>query len=133
MAKKTVKTYCIVCGNERKGIPVREDYVLGALRWFKKNVTRNEQGNALVVCKDCYGDYKKRRATYESRQKVYLVLGTLFIVVGVASSIGSGGFSVTTVLVSLGAFALLYILSLLSYMPKIDLAESTKSINTLNG
>ncbi|EQD59708.1 hypothetical protein B1B_08080, partial [mine drainage metagenome] len=45
---------------EKTGHRRQRDYVIGAIRWFKKNVTKNEKGHALVVCKACYPAYKKR-------------------------------------------------------------------------
>ena len=78
------KTYCIVCGKEKKGIPVQDDVVLGFIRWFKRTVTKNEKGNLLVVCKEDYLAYKAARKRYEGRQKVYLVLGVLFVLLTVA-------------------------------------------------
>ena len=109
------KTYCMICGKEKGGIAVEEDYVLGAIRWFKSNVTRNEKGNRLVVCRDCYAQYKKERKRHESRQVVYAVLGVLFFVVSVAMFPRA-----TTVAVSIGVCALLYLFSLMSYVPRVS-------------
>jgi VIT1/CCC1 family predicted Fe2+/Mn2+ transporter len=108
------KSYCIMCGNERKGISVAEDRVLGAVRWFKRNVTKDEKGNRLVVCKDCYAEYSKRRRAYESRQMLYLALGVAFFAISVAVSP-----SPVTVLIATAVLAGVYLLSLLSYTPKI--------------
>jgi len=107
-------SYCMMCGKEKKGIAVREDHVLGALRWFKRNVTRDEKGNRIVVCRDCYSEYKKRRGTYESRQKLYLALGVMFVVVSLLLSPKP-----LTVLVSALVLAMVYLFSLMSYVPKI--------------
>ena len=117
MAKK----YCIICGKEKGGIAVEGDAVLGAIRWFKSNVTKNEQGNRLVVCEGCYAQYKKERKRYESRRAIYLGLGVLFLVVSVAMSPKAA-----TVAAALGVFALLYLFSLMSYVPRIGI----KSGNT---
>ena len=114
------KSYCMMCGKERKGIEVQDDYVLGALRWFKRNVTKDEQGNRIVVCRDCYSDYKKRRGTYESRQRLYLALGVLFVIISLIISLRA-----LTVLVSLLVLAVMYLFSLMSYVPKIRLGSGS--------
>ena len=116
MAK--TKSYCIVCGKERQGIEVEDDYVLDSIRWFKKNVTKNERGNRLVVCSGCYLNYKKSRAKYESRQRLYLGLGVLFVIMSLVAS-----FQATTLIVSLLVLLLLYFFSLLSYMPRISIKK----------
>lgn len=111
-------SYCMMCGKERKGIAVKEDSVLAALRWFKRNVTKDEKGNRLVVCRDCYPEYRKRRGSYESRQRLYLSLGIIFVVVSLVLSPRA-----LTVLVSLLVLAVVYLFSLMSYIPKIDLEK----------
>lgn len=110
------KVYCIVCGKEKKGIAVQDDLVLDFLRWFKRNVTRNEKGSGLVVCKDDYVAYKTSRKKYESRQRAYLVLGTLFVMLTIAIYPG-----VATVLTSLLVLFFIVLLSLLSYTPRISI------------
>lgn len=110
------RSYCIMCGKERKGIAVREDHVLAAVRWFKRNVTKDEKGNSIVVCRDCYPEYKKRRGAYESRQRLYLALGAVFLVVSLILSPQA-----MTVLVSLVVLAVLYLFSLMSYTPRISI------------
>ncbi|MGA3020779.1 MAG: hypothetical protein ABSD68_02420 [Candidatus Micrarchaeales archaeon] len=112
------KIYCIVCGKEKKGIEVEEDAILGSVRWFKRNVTKNEKGNKLVVCKDCYAEYKKDRKKYESRQRVYMILGAIFVMISMVLSP-----SVMTLVISLVIFAMLYFFSLLSYMPRINIKK----------
>lgn len=116
------KTYCIICGKEKGGIGVEDDHVLGAIRWFKSNVTKNEQGNRLVVCKDCYAQYKKGRRRYESRRALYMALGVIFLVTSVAMSPRA-----TTAAVSLGVFALLYLFSLMSYVPKMGIKKQQRN------
>src|SRR5271157_3202259 len=98
-------SYCIMCGKETEGIEVQNDYVLSALRWFKRNVTKDEKKNRIVVCKACYLDYKK---------KLYLALGIVFLITFVVLSPKA-----ETVLISLVVLAVLYLFSLFSYIPKI--------------
>jgi hypothetical protein len=110
------KMYCIVCEKEKKGIELQDDAVLGSLRWFKRNVTKNERGNRLVVCRDCYPSYKISRKKYEDRQRMYVVLGVLF---GIVCMVVSP--TLTSFLASMLILLLLLFLSILSYTPKISI------------
>jgi len=113
------KRYCIVCGKEKNGIGIGDDYVLDSIRWFKRNVTKNEAHNTLVVCKDCYPEYKKSRKKYESRQRLYIALGIVFVVM----MIYIGGLTAQALLVSIFILILFYLFSLLSYTPKIEIKK----------
>lgn len=118
------KSYCIMCGKERAGIPVRGDYVLGAVRWVKRNVTKDEQGNRIVVCRECYPEYRKRRGSFESRQRLYLALGVVFTAASLVMSPRA-----TTLLVSLLVLAMLFLFSLMSYTPKISEPKAAIATN----
>ena len=111
------KSVCIICGQEKDGIEVENDFVLESIRWFKRNVTKNEKGNRLVVCKDCYAKYRDARKKYESRVKTYLVLGFLFLIFTVLVSSDK----LFALGVSILLIIFLYLLSLLSYMPKLKI------------
>lgn len=112
------KSYCIVCGKERNGIAVEDDYVLGSIRWFKERVTKNVKNNRLVVCKECYPKYSASRKKFEFRQKVYVGLGIAFAAVSLIVSP-----RLPTLLVSIVVFAFLFALSLMSYTPRITIKK----------
>lgn len=88
--------------------------MIRAIRWFKRNVSRNEKGSRLVVCKECYPAYKKRRDKYISRQILYLILGMLFAIVGLVARL-----ALTTLAVAALVIVGMYLLSLLNYAPSI--------------
>ncbi len=111
-------TYCIICGKEKPGLPVKNDFVLDTLRWLKKNVTRDVQGNKLVVCKEDYNTYQKNYNSYRSRQTIYLVLGVLLFLLYSFIS-----FSLLHILFGLGVIAFLFLMSLLSYSPQLDVPD----------
>lgn len=111
--------YCIMCGKQRNGIEIKSDRVLEAIRWFKRNVTKDEKRNTLVVCKECYSTYKKNRDRYTSRQALYAILGFLFAVFSLLLSP-----QLTTVLLCIIIFAVLYLLSLLNYTPALSIKET---------
>ncbi|MDE1856607.1 MAG: hypothetical protein KGH98_00820 [Candidatus Micrarchaeota archaeon] len=108
---------CIICGEKRNGLPVKEDFVIGAIRWFKRNVTRNERGYRLVVCKDCYKEYHKSRAVFERRQMAYIALGVIFTAVLFFAS----GLNVVTIPFGIALTLFLYALLLAGrYMPAVE-------------
>ena len=111
-------SYCIICGKQKEGIKVADDHVLGALRWFKTNVTKDAKNNALVVCKSCYPKYSAQRKKYVNRRTAYLALGILFLIF---SLIISSGAWLTALLIGIMIVALLYALSLINYMPGLQL------------
>ncbi len=118
-------TYCIICGERRPGVPIRDDRVLNAMRWFKRNVTRDERGNSLVVCRDDYSAYMKKRGRYTSRQALYIAVGVIFAALGLLVR-----FSLSTFAISIAVLAALYLLSLINYTPALSIAASGKDAKT---
>lgn len=120
MIENKRESYCIICGEKKDGIEIREDYVIHAIRWFNRKVLRTpEKRNRIVVCSSCYPNYKTRRKKYLSRQRTYLVLGFLFMLFGVVIARNAQSFIIGVVVI-----IILYLLSLLSYLP--DLGEKPK-------
>ncbi len=115
------ETRCIICGKELNGLEVKEDYVINAMRWFKRNVTHNEKNYRLVVCKDCYVKYKKARDSYNSKTVSYLAIGVIFAALLIIT-----GRSIGAVAAGAAIIILMYCLSLLSYMPGLKAEKSTK-------
>ncbi|MEM3781464.1 MAG: hypothetical protein QXT43_00675 [Candidatus Micrarchaeaceae archaeon] len=113
--RTTQRSVCIICGNEKQGLEVENDFVINSIRWFKKNVTKNERNNRLVVCRDCYIKYAGMRKKYEGRVRLYLALGIIFALFAFLVSADK------LYALAIGAFvvALLYLFSMLSYMPKL--------------
>lgn len=119
-------SYCIICGGKKDGLEIEEDYVLEGIRWFKRNVTHDEKGNRLVVCKECYTEYKKRRDKYINRQRLYVSLGVIFIVLVIVVSYDA--FALVAAMLMLLLF---YALSLANYAP--DLKVKIKKGTALPG
>ena len=120
MAEKRA-TYCIICGHKKEGLEIGEDYVLEGIRWFKRNVTHDEKGNRLVVCKECYPEYKKRRGRYVNRQRLYVTMGVIFVVLVLIVSL-----NLFTVLAALIMLLLFYALSLANYTPDLKVKVKNK-------
>ncbi len=115
------ETRCIICGSKKNGLEVEEDHVIKTIRWFKKNVTHNEKGARLIVCKECYPRYSKNRRSYERRQLLYVGLGLIMAILLVAA-----GQSFIAILYGAVIVVFMYVLSLLTYMPKVLIPASKK-------
>ena len=112
------KSYCVVCGKEKNGLEVKTDNVIKTIRYIKLKLFHKVRNNRLVVCKECYDNYKKFRKRYVSRQRMYVGLGVLFLIFGMLLNP-----SVGALLAGLVIIAVLYLLSLLNYLPEIDPAK----------
>ena len=104
----------MICCEKKKVYQVEEHFVIKGVRWFKKNITKNEKGNKLVVCNKCYPKYVEYRDKFIRRQRIYLLLGFLFLLLGLLTSP-----SLPSLLFGLGIIFFLYLLSLINYVPKI--------------
>lgn len=120
MDAKKRNNRCIMCGEMKSGLPVKDDYVIQTVRWFKKTVTKNEKGYALVVCKECYPSYAKQRQKFEQRQILYVVLGVIFAVVLFVASTNK----LIALVYGFTVLVFIYLLSLLTYIPALEIPRS---------
>lgn len=124
MAIKKKETRCMYCGEDRDGLEIREDYVVYVLRWLKRNITRNEKGFRIVVCKDDYPKYAQARRRFEGRQKIYLALGFIF-----AATVILAGRNPIAVLYAIAVLVFIYLFSLLTYVPALSVPEGPVAKN----
>lgn len=143
------KTICVCCGNQAAGLPIEEDHIIRSLKYTKSKLGMKLQNNKLVMCKQCYPKhahaskdapvkkvdypivilqdpgrhpinwverqgYETSRKGYESRQIMYVSLGIIFAILGliIAPNLGTLFFSIVIIV-------FLYLMSLLSYVPKV--------------
>lgn len=111
------ETRCIICGEKRNGLAVRSDRMIAAIRWVKRNVTKNEKSYNLVVCRDCFLKYKKARDGYQRKQATYTAMGLVFAVLLLFVS----GFRLSAFAAGAAITAFMYLLSQLSYMPGVSM------------
>jgi nitrogen fixation/metabolism regulation signal transduction histidine kinase len=114
---KQRETRCMYCGENKDGLEIRDDYVLYTMRWVKRNITRNERGYRIVVCKEDYPKYAKARKRYEGRQKIYIALGLIFAVLVILA-----GRSALSVFYAIVVLVFVYLFSLLTYVPALSTA-----------
>ena len=129
MAKKTPvhrngksESRCIICGEEKNGLEVEEDFVIRAIRYFKKNVTRNAKNYHLVVCKEDYMKFSKARDSYVKKQILYVVLGAVFAALLILYTWPNLG----AIIYGLAIVILMYAISLLTYIPAVRLPKGAK-------
>ncbi len=111
-----------MCGNKREGLEVLPDYVLNTIRWFKR-VTGTEKKYGLVVCRDCFENYRNVRQKYKRHQAECVAIGIVFAAVLVAFNPMKG-------VIYGGAVVLfMYLLSQLSWMPALRMPETKAKPN----
>lgn len=111
---------CIICGEQKGGLRVKSDGIINSIRWIKRNITRNERGYDLVVCKGCFIKYRDAKAKYDRRRIMYVGIGVVFTLLLVLLS---GGRSPGALMSGIVLIALMYLLSLLSYMPSLEMPK----------
>ncbi len=121
-------SYCIMCGKRRDGLPVANDHIIDAIRLFKRNVTKNEKGSRLVVCRACYAKYRKRRDKYTSRQIMYVALGVIFMILSLFMAP-----SISTFLIAAVVLLIMYLMSLLNYTPALEIPRHGTKKGYKNG
>jgi len=119
-----MKTVCIICAQEKNGLGVKDDWMIGAMRWVKRNITKNPKNYNLVVCKECFLDYKKKRDGYERKQMLYAVLCIIFLVaLAITTRLNPGA-----IVIGLVITLFLQALAQLSYMPPVDIPTTNAKI-----
>ncbi len=116
----TQNNRCIICGKEKNGINVQNDYIIDLIRWIKKNITKNEKNYKLVVCQDCYMKYKKMYNSFKRKKTFYIILGVIFMLLLFFAS----HFNVYSLISGFALIIFLYLLSLLTYMPRLKIQDN---------
>ena len=115
MERKKSESRCVVCGNAKKGLPIKEDNVIRSIRWFNRTVLKKFRNYSLVVCKDCYIKYKKARRSYVKKRAAYVSIGIVFTILLLLFSNGD----LSAVLYGIVLIIFMYLLSLISYVPAL--------------
>ena len=123
------KKVCIMCGKEKEGLNVKEDHVIAAMRWVKHNITKNPKNYHMVVCKDDFVAYKKKRDSFERKRAAYVIIGVLFTLLLLAFA---NGRFLGAIFYGVGVIVFMYLLSLLSYMPAVDMPQIQQKRRGLN-
>jgi hypothetical protein len=126
--KDTRESRCIICGEEKNGLEVKEDNVIKLIRYFKRNVTRNEKNYRLIVCRQCYPKYSKERSSFMKRMTFYVGIGVVFGIIAIVVA----PLNIASYVIAAIVICLMYLFSLLSYMPAITVPQSA-SAKTANG
>jgi hypothetical protein len=116
------KTVCIICGKEKNGLPVKDDYVIRALRWIKTYVTKNSKNYNLVVCKEDFLAYKKKRDSFERKLIIYGAIGIIFTIAIFIGSAGRPSAILVGLVITLGLLALAHV----NYMPAVVMPKITQ-------
>ncbi len=108
---------CVICGQKKDGLEVKEDMVIKSIRYLKQNVTKDAKNYKLVVCRGCYPKYDKSRSAYVRKQISYVTIAVVFtVLLVIVSGAQPGAFAFGILLI-----AAMYALSLLSYAPAVKM------------
>jgi hypothetical protein len=118
---KTKESRCIMCGNKREGLEVIPDYMIGIIRWFK-HLAGKEKNYRLVVCRDCFENYRKIRQRYHRRQIECLAIGVVFAAVLIAFN------PVRGTIYGIAIVAFMYLLSQLNWMPALRMPKTKAEV-----
>ncbi|MGC8729937.1 MAG: hypothetical protein ACP5RP_00955 [Candidatus Micrarchaeia archaeon] len=127
---------CIICGKEKDGIEIEEDYIFKTYRYIVHKwrdiigkSELNKRNYRLVVCKECYPTYYKARSAYVRKEYIYVGLGLLFTIVLALFSSSK----LMVIVYGLLLTILLYLMAQLSYVPalKIPASLSKPAANSL--
>jgi hypothetical protein len=99
------------------------------MRWVKRNITKNAKNYQMVVCKDDFLKYKKKREGYERKQILYIIIGILFLVLLL---IFANGRYLGAIVYGFAIIIFMYLLSLISYMPAVEMPKVQKPIGINN-
>jgi cobalamin biosynthesis protein CobD/CbiB len=122
------KPRCIICNEQKDGLGIKPDAVVGTLRWLNGHTFKYKNPYRPVVCRGCFLKYRKSRATFERKRAIYLVIGIVFAIVLVLASKGNA----YSLLAGLGVIAFMYLLSLINYVPELDMPQKT-AVNAAAG
>ncbi|MCD6549102.1 hypothetical protein J7K41_00090 [Candidatus Micrarchaeota archaeon] len=116
------KKICIICEKEREGVPIKEDLVIRTIRRIKEKLGI-AKGYKLVVCRECWEEYVKRRKSYERNMITWgllglaavIFMGILFAITGAVNIVRM----MTTLIMLIAIFALMIgIVFITRYIPK---------------
>ncbi len=116
-------TRCIICNQEKEGIGIKEDGLIHALRMLNSYTVKYKNPNYPVVCRECFTKYRKLRKGYERKLVSYLIIGVLFAGFII---VGSGGRPLSF-LFGFAIIAFMYLLSVLSYVPELEIEQNKVS------
>lgn len=115
--ERSKRPRCIICNEQKDGLAVAPDYFIDAIRWINSHTVKYENPHRPVVCRQCFAKYSKLRKSFERKRVYYLVIGVLFAGVLVFASRANP----YSFLVGIGVIAFMYLLSLINYMPSLEL------------
>ncbi len=126
---------CILCGNEKPGIAIREDSILGvyrkvvhAFRTVTGRGALNNRNYHLVVCRDDYQKYRKMRSSYVRKEVTYVGIGIVFTALMMIVSPSK----LLALLYGLILIAFLFLLAQVSYMPALDIPQEGHAAEQAN-
>lgn len=117
----TKEKACIICGEKtKKGYAVIEDKIIEIIRSIKSKFGA-VKGYELYVCEGCLEPYEKKRKRFERNILLYGGLGLFIAIVLLFFN-----FSISSLLLGIFMFALMILLAIMNYVPRIEKKKEVK-------
>ena len=107
------KGVCIVCHKNKMGYPIESDYMIDGIAYVKK-LMKTYKGNKLVVCEDCFDEYKKKRERFVRNLLLYGGIGAILGLLLIFTNL-----SLQSIIFALFLELIMLILAHMSYVPKV--------------
>ncbi|MEM2138108.1 MAG: hypothetical protein QW568_03395 [Candidatus Anstonellaceae archaeon] len=122
MAKANLESgTCVLCGQEKNGIPAKQDAIVSAARKARRLL--KIQPKRTIACSECLPECKKKRAEFEKKLRGYRIGAAVFFLILLAGSLAYGAFGLRTVLAGLVGAAAIAILPYAKYFPRFETTE----------
>ena len=112
---------CFLCGQERGGIPAKEDMLIRTARKIRSLLRLRCVHTAS--CAACLQECYKRRSAFEGRRRAYRIGAALFFLLTAAGAALFGRLDAPSLLGALLGAALIALLPYTSYCPAFPPAE----------
>lgn len=124
------RSICIICEKEKKGIPIKEDRVLGVIRAIKDRLGIAKH-NKLYVCESCWPKYKEKRKKFEKSMMIWGVIAGVIAIALIAASIFTTGLSdvfalLKNIIIAVMVFVIIMVLIGLGYVPSTEYSLGEK-------
>jgi len=117
---------CIECQQEvvgKRAVRVKEDRIIGVLRWLKRKLGIAKE-NELYVCEDHLKRHLEKRKDFEKSMVIFAILTSILLLILLVSIAISGRIELWAIVSTIALIVLLVFFSLVfRYVPNVESTE----------
>jgi len=117
---------CIECQQEvvgKRAVRVKEDRIIGVLRWLKRKLGIAKE-NELYVCEDHLKKHLEKRKDFEKSMVIFAILTSILLLILLVSIAISGRIELWAIVSTIALIVLLVFFSLVfRYVPNVESTE----------